>query len=248
MPLVSPVIKTRLPVNLAMVPPALLRVDLERPQNETIIGYAPAPPTSKTLPPNGKRLAELGVSDEQIYLDHGLTGTTRAWPGSDQALAAVRPGDTLVVPKLDRLARSVPKTRAVATPSPNTGSSFARRAGLRSGRPDGQDVLTILATFAEFEVDLRGCAPAKVWPWPGRRALRGKQPKLSPKQQVEFRRMHTTGPATIRSPTSPSCSPSAGHGLQHPATGPELGQDLMLPATLPLGSASGVQGLLVGTG
>ncbi|MEU0804003.1 recombinase family protein [Streptomyces sp. NPDC005970] len=31
----------------------------------------------------------------------------------DQALAAVRAGDTLVVPKLDRLARSVPDAREI---------------------------------------------------------------------------------------------------------------------------------------
>ncbi|WP_263246940.1 recombinase family protein [Saccharopolyspora rosea] len=37
-----------------------------------------------------------------MYLDHGLTGTTRARPGLDQALTAVRSGDTSVVPKLDR--------------------------------------------------------------------------------------------------------------------------------------------------
>ncbi len=35
-------------------------------------------------------------------------------PGLAQALAAVRSGDTLVVPKLDRLARSVPDARAIA--------------------------------------------------------------------------------------------------------------------------------------
>lgn len=35
----------------------------------------------------------------------------RARPGLDQALAALREGDTLVVPKLDRLARSVPDAR-----------------------------------------------------------------------------------------------------------------------------------------
>jgi DNA invertase Pin-like site-specific DNA recombinase len=37
-----------------------------------------------------------------------MTGTNRKRPGLDQALAAVRAGDTLVVPKLDRLAPSVP--------------------------------------------------------------------------------------------------------------------------------------------
>ena len=37
----------------------------------------------------------------------------RARPGLNQALAAVRAGDTLVVPKLDRPARSVPDARAI---------------------------------------------------------------------------------------------------------------------------------------
>src|SRR4051794_22927320 len=47
-------------------------------------------------------------------MDRGLTGANRARPGLDQALAAVRTGDTLVVPKLDRLARSVPDARTIA--------------------------------------------------------------------------------------------------------------------------------------
>jgi DNA invertase Pin-like site-specific DNA recombinase len=46
-------------------------------------------------------------------MDHGLIGANRARPGLDQAIAAVREGDTLVVPKLDRLARSVPDARAI---------------------------------------------------------------------------------------------------------------------------------------
>ena len=50
----------------------------------------------------------LGIPADRIYLDKGLTGTSRARPGLDQALAAVRDGDTLTVTKLDRLARSVP--------------------------------------------------------------------------------------------------------------------------------------------
>ena len=39
--------------------------------------------------------------------------TNRERPGLGQALAAVRAGDTLVVPKLDRLARSVPDPRDI---------------------------------------------------------------------------------------------------------------------------------------
>ena len=56
----------------------------------------------------------LGVAANRIYVDHGLTGTNRERPGLREALAACREGDTLVVTKLDRLARSLPDARAIA--------------------------------------------------------------------------------------------------------------------------------------
>ena len=58
-------------------------------------------------------LAALGVKAERVYVDHGLTGTSRVRPGLREALAACRTGDTLVVTKLDRLARSVPDARDI---------------------------------------------------------------------------------------------------------------------------------------
>ncbi len=139
------------------------------------------------------------MTDDRIYLDHGLTGTTRARPGLDQALAAVREGDTLVVPKLDRLARSVPDARAI-------GDSLAARGIKLSlggqvydpADPMGKMFFNILATFAEFEVDLlrmrtrEGMAVARA-----KGKLRGKQPKLSAKQQRELVRMYHTGEYTI---------------------------------------------------
>jgi DNA invertase Pin-like site-specific DNA recombinase len=54
------------------------------------------------------------VAPDRIYVDQGLTGTNRERPGLRQALAACREGDTLVVAKLDRLARSLPDARAIA--------------------------------------------------------------------------------------------------------------------------------------
>ncbi|MBA8823845.1 DNA invertase Pin-like site-specific DNA recombinase [Saccharopolyspora lacisalsi] len=59
-------------------------------------------------------------------------------------------------------------------------------------------LVTILATFAEFEVDLlrartkEGMAIARA-----KGTLRGKWPKLSAKQQRELVRMHGTGEYTI---------------------------------------------------
>nr|UVN18286.1 Transposon gamma-delta resolvase [Pseudomonas syringae] len=80
----------------------------------TLIGYARCSTDKQDLSAQQSALIALGVASDRIYTDHGLTGTHRSRPGLDQALAAVRSGDTLVVPKLDRLARSVPDARHIA--------------------------------------------------------------------------------------------------------------------------------------
>ena len=105
----------------------------------------------------------------------------RARPGLDQALAAVRQGDTLVVPKLDRLARSVPDARAIADQLQEQGVKLALgRALYDPSDPMGKMFFNILATFAEFEADLirmrtrEGMDIART-----KGKLRGKQPKLS---------------------------------------------------------------------
>ena len=102
------------------------------------IGYARVSTTNQDLTAQRDGLAALGVDADRIYVDHGLTGTSRARPGLREALAACRTGDTLVVTKLDRLARSLPDardiveeltTRGVATalfgPADRTLSGFA---------------------------------------------------------------------------------------------------------------------------
>jgi len=68
------------------------------PMKTTLIGYARCSTDKQDLSAQRQALLELGVVEDRIYTDHGLTGTNRARPGLDQALAAVRDGDTLVVP------------------------------------------------------------------------------------------------------------------------------------------------------
>ena len=75
------------------------------------IGYARVSTTDQDLTAQRDALLRLGVHDAHIYVDHGMTGANRARPGLREALAAVRSGDTLVVTKLDRLARSMRDAR-----------------------------------------------------------------------------------------------------------------------------------------
>jgi DNA invertase Pin-like site-specific DNA recombinase len=166
---------------------------------ETRIGYARCSTNNQDLAAQQAILVELGVAPDRIYMDRGLTGTTRARPGLDQALAAVRAGDTLVVPKLDRLARSVPDARQIADTLVERGMKLALGTNVYDpADPMGKMFFNILATFAEFEADLirmrtrEGMAIARA---KGR--LRGKQPKLSDKQQKELCRMHDSGDYSI---------------------------------------------------
>jgi DNA invertase Pin-like site-specific DNA recombinase len=78
------------------------------------IGYAHVSTEGQDLTAQRDALAGLGAAPERVYLDHGLTGTNRDRPGLREALAACRDGDTLVVTKLDRQARSLPDARAIA--------------------------------------------------------------------------------------------------------------------------------------
>ena len=66
-----------------------------------------------------------------------------------------RAGETLVVPKLDRLARSVPDARAIADELEKRGVSLALGKQVYDPNdPMGRMFFNILATFAEFESDL----------------------------------------------------------------------------------------------
>ncbi|WP_063020690.1 recombinase family protein [Nocardia niwae] len=165
----------------------------------TLIGYARCSTDEQDLTAQRHIPCGLGVAEDRIYLDHGLTGTRRVRPGLDQALAAVCAGDTLVVPKLDRLARSVPDAREIGD------SLVARGVKLSLGSaiydpadPMGEMFFNILATFAEFEVDLlrmrtrEGMAVAKA-----KGELKGKRPKLSVRQHSHLIPRHQSGEHTI---------------------------------------------------
>ncbi|WP_139686237.1 recombinase family protein [Vibrio tasmaniensis] len=163
------------------------------------IGYARCSTEQQDLTVQQETLIKLGVSSDRIYIDKGLSGSNRQRPGLELALAAVRCGDTLVVPKLDRLARSVPDAREIADTLQNRGVKLALGASIYDPKdPMGKMFFNILATFAEFEGDLirlrtkEGMAIARA-----KGKLKGKQPKLSDRQQKELYKMHCTGKYSI---------------------------------------------------
>jgi len=78
-----------------------------------LVGYARCSTDDQDLTAQHNALIAMGMKENRIYVDHGLTGTNRARPGLREALAACHAGDTLVVTKLDRLARSLTDARNI---------------------------------------------------------------------------------------------------------------------------------------
>jgi DNA invertase Pin-like site-specific DNA recombinase len=164
-----------------------------------IIGYARVSTNEQDLTAQRNGLAALGVSEDRIYVDHGMTGRNRERPGLREALAAVRAGDTLVVTKLDRLARSLPDARDIIEDLTKRKVKLSIGGSIHDPTdPVGRLLFNVLAMVAEFESDLirartrEGMQVAKA---KGR--LRGKQPKLSKSQEAHLLslykgRQHTT--------------------------------------------------------
>jgi DNA invertase Pin-like site-specific DNA recombinase len=164
-----------------------------------IVGYARCSTEQQDLTAQRQQLVALGADPGRIYVDRGLTGKDRARPGLREALAAVHPGDTLLVTKLDRLARSVPDARAIAD------ELAAGRVALSLGGtvhdptdPVGRLLFNALAMVAEFERDLisqrtrEGMAIARQ-----RGRLKGRMPKLKPAQEQHLVKLFDAGDHTI---------------------------------------------------
>ncbi len=160
-----------------------------------LIGYARVSTNQQDLTAQRDALTRLGVDPERIYVDHGLTGTTRQRPGLNEALAACRKGDVLVVTKLDRLARSLPDARDIVADLTKRGVKLNIGGSVHDPTdPIGRLLFNVLAMVAEFEADLarartrEGMAVAKA---KGR--LRGKQPKLTGAQENHLVELYWAG-------------------------------------------------------
>jgi DNA invertase Pin-like site-specific DNA recombinase len=163
-----------------------------------LIGYARVSTEEQDLTAQRDGLQRLGVEPSRIYVDHGLTGTNRDRPGLREALAGCRAGDTLVVTKLDRLARSLPDARAIAEDLTRRTVRFSLGGSVYDpADPVGRLLFNVLAMVAESEADLirsrtrEGMRVAKA-----KGHLRGKQLKLNPRQEAHLIELLCTGEYT----------------------------------------------------
>lgn len=114
-----------------------------------LIGYARVSTGEQTLDPQRDELREAGCA--AIHEEHA-SGADRARPALARLLAAIRPGDTLVVVRLDRLARSLSHLLEVIERLKARGAHF-RSLGdpVDTTTPQGTFSLQVMGAVAELE-------------------------------------------------------------------------------------------------
>src|SRR5215212_8974841 len=119
-----------------------------------LIGYARVSTTEQNLDLQLDALRNAGCSDTHIFTDK-ITGTKEERPGLTEALSHLRPGDTFVVWRLDRLARSL--TNLIETVNHLAAQHIAFRSiteSIDTSSATGQFVFHIFGALSEFERNL----------------------------------------------------------------------------------------------
>ena len=116
-----------------------------------LIGYARVSTDDQTLDLQRDALMEAGCN--RIFED--TAGGAAERPNLQQALSHLRPGDTLVVWRLDRLGRSLKDLIARAEALRNEGAGLrSLKEAIDTDSPTGQLVFHIFGALAEFERSL----------------------------------------------------------------------------------------------
>ena len=122
-----------------------------------IYGYARVSTKGQAKDGNSLEAQEKALRDAgamEIYTD-AFTGTKTHRPELDKLLSVMVDGDTMVVTKLDRIARSVSQGSDLIQKLLNKGISVRiLNMGLMDNTPTGRLIRNVMLAFAEFERDM----------------------------------------------------------------------------------------------
>ena len=175
-----------------------------------LIGYAHTSTKEQRLDLQRDALLAAGVKERYLFVDQA-SGAHKDRPGFLKCWEALREGDTLVVWRLDRLARSLRHLIELAEELAERGVTLRVLEGpfAQTDRrtPEGQLLFHVLAAFAEFarllskDRVVAGLAAARAR---GRKG--GRRPKLTPEQHRVAVEMAQGGMAIMTIAQTLGCS------------------------------------------
>lgn len=158
------------------------------------IGYARVSTDEQSLDLQIDALRKAGVREDDLHVET-VSGASSKRPELDWALSTLRPGDTFVVWKMDRIARSLTELLRRMRQVDEAGAGFkSLTESIDTTTPAGRLIMHVMGAIAEFERDLivertkAGMAAAKA-----RGAQIGQPRKLDNKQVVEAQKMRDDG-------------------------------------------------------
>ena len=156
------------------------------------IGYGRVSTADQNLASQEDALNAAGC--DRVFTDT-FTGTKKNRPELNKALDILRDGDTLVITRLDRLARSAKDLLEIVTGLEERGVEFeVIEQSIDTKTPEGKLFFTIISGFAEFEHEIMrsrtmdGLAAARA-----RGRMGGRPPKFTPKQKAQIVRLYNDG-------------------------------------------------------
>lgn len=118
-----------------------------------LIGYARVSTLEQNL---DLQIEALKVSGCRSIFTDKVSGSKEERPGLTKCLAALKPGDTLLVWRLDRLGRSMPHLVSVVTDLKERGVGFRsiQDGAVNTTTASGELIFNIFASLAQFEREL----------------------------------------------------------------------------------------------
>ena len=155
------------------------------------VGYARVSSIGQSL---DVQLSKLTPICDKVFREK-RTGTTAQRPQLKACLGYLRDGDTLVITKLDRLARSTFHLTQIADGLKEQGIGLkVLDQAIDTTTPTGKLLFDVLAAISEFETAIRNERQIEGIEQAKKRGVQfGRQPKVTKEQIEEMRRKRKTG-------------------------------------------------------
>lgn len=120
-----------------------------------LVGYARVSSSGQSLDVQEAQLREAGA--EELFMEKKSGRSAAERPQLQEAIKFVRKGDTLLVTRLDRLARSLGDLLGIIEQltAKGAGLRVLQQSAIDTTTPTGKLMLAVVGAVAEFENDLR---------------------------------------------------------------------------------------------